>query len=83
MCVEEGDTGHQQPKDHSAFVYFICSYMAFATLVFGLFFKTKLKRTLIDEGKEEEGGIHNEEELAELKKEESVALAEGGNSEKI
>ena len=68
VCVEEGDTGHQQPKDHSAYIYFICSYMAFATTVFGIFFKTKLKRTLIDQG--EDG---HAEELVELKKQETAA----------
>ena len=65
VCVEEGDTGHQQPKDHSSYIYFFCSYMAFATLVFGVFFKTKLKRTLVDQGQEETAG--NAEELKELK----------------
>ena len=82
VCVAPGDTGHQQPKDHSSYIYFFCSYMAFATIVFGVFFKTKLKRTLIDQGKEEMQ--QNEEELVQLKtKQEHSSSGNGKVSDEV
>ena len=73
VCVEAGDEGHQQPKDHSAFIYFICIYMGVATLVFAMFFKTKLRRTMVDEGNEIEHEMHDvSEEAVKLKSNESA-----------
>ena len=42
--------GSLEPMNHSRFIYFATGYMFFMTLLFGLFFNTKLKRTMADEG---------------------------------
>ena len=47
-CVAPGDSGHQQPKDYSTYLYVINSYMVFFIIVFIIFFKTEMKRTKAD-----------------------------------
>jgi hypothetical protein len=44
------EEGKLHPMNHSTFIYFATGYMFFMTLLFGLFFNTKLKRTMADEG---------------------------------
>ena len=57
VCVAKSSNGTYQeeegklhPMNHSTFIYFATGYMFFMTLLFGLFFNTKLKRTMADEG---------------------------------
>ena len=47
-CVKLGEEGHQQPKDYSSYLYFITAYMSTLVVVFIVFFKTELKRSLAD-----------------------------------
>ena len=47
-CVDPNDPGHQQPKDYSTYLYVINAYMIFFIVLFILFFKTEMKRTIAD-----------------------------------
>ena len=48
-CVSLTDTGHQQPKDYSNYLYFITGYMMTFVIIFMIFFGTELKRTKADQ----------------------------------
>ena len=57
VCVAKNVTKAQyekdgllQPMNHEKFIFFSTGYMFFWTLMFGLFFNTKLKRTMADRG---------------------------------
>ena len=57
VCIPKNSNGTYtisegvlEPMNHSTFIYFATGYMFFMTLLFGLFFNTKLKRTMADEG---------------------------------
>lgn len=52
-CVAQGDSGHQQPKDYSGYLNFITIYMVLLSLLFMIFFKTDMKRTMADEDSKE------------------------------
>ncbi len=58
-CVAPGDEGHQQPKDHSAYLNFITVYMLCLSALFMLCFKTEMKRTNADEDSRERAKIVN------------------------
>jgi len=47
-CVAAGESGHQQPKDYGSYLTFITVYMSSLIIVFALFFRTEMKRTLAD-----------------------------------
>ena len=55
------------PKNHSTFIYFSTGYMICMTCLFALFFNTKLKRTMADEGDMDLKDILNNEETEEEK----------------
>ena len=59
--------GKLHPMNHSMFIYFATGYMFFMTLLFGLFFNTKLKRTMADEGDLDLKDVLNSDELNENK----------------
>ena len=48
MSILSSEYGKLHPMNHSTFIYFSTGYMFFMTLLFGLFFNTKLKRTMAD-----------------------------------
>lgn len=56
--IENG--GSLEPMNHSKFIYFATGYMFFMVLLFGLFFNTKLKRTMADEGELDVEGVTDE-----------------------
>lgn len=62
----EGDAEGLHPKNHSTFIYFATGYMFFMTLLFGLFFNTKLKRTMADEGELDLKDVLNAQEINEI-----------------
>ena len=73
VCVQKvngtypaGDDEGLHPKDHSTFIYFATGYMFFMTLLFGLFFNTKLKRTMADEGELDLKDVLNVREIIEI-----------------
>merc|ERR1712141_495237 len=49
--------------NHSTFIYFATGYMFFMTLLFGLFFNTKLKRTMADEGELDLKDVLNSDDI--------------------
>ena len=61
-----GDDEGLHPKNHSTFIYFATGYMFFMTLLFGLFFNTKLKRTMADEGELDLKDVLNAREINEI-----------------
>ena len=63
--------GALEPMNHSTFIYFATGYMFFMTLLFGLFFNTKLKRTMADQGELDLEDVLNSDELNENKRDNS------------
>ena len=75
-CVAEGDHGHQQPKDYSAYLNFITVYMLLLGLLFMIFFKTEMKRTNADDESKEKAKIMSDpENQGTLEETESLATA--------
>merc|ERR1739844_723301 len=58
-----GDDEGLHPKNHSTCIYFATGYMFFMTLLFGLFFNTKLKRTMADEGELDLKDVLNSDDI--------------------
>ena len=63
MSILSSEYGKLHPMNHSTFIYFSTGYMFFMTLLFGLFFNTKLKRTMADEGELDLKDVLNSEEI--------------------
>ena len=57
------EEGKLHPMNHSTFIYFATGYMFFMTLLFGLFFNTKLKRTMADEGELDLKDVLNSDDI--------------------
>ena len=76
-CVENGDEGHQQPKDYSSYLNFITIYMLVLCALFMLCFKTEMKRTIADEDSKKKEAIAN---VREIESAESQALVEESTS---
>ena len=75
-CVAEGDHGHQQPKDYSAYLNFITVYMLLLGLLFMIFFKTEMKRSNADDESKEKAKIMSDpENQGTLEETESLATA--------
>ncbi len=47
-CVDPHDMGHQQPKNYRPYLTFVTVYMSVFIVLFLIFFKTEMKRTLAD-----------------------------------
>merc|ERR1739844_759306 len=63
MSILSSEYGKLHPMNHSTFIYFSTGYMFFMTLLFGLFFNTKLKRTMADEGELDLKDVLNSEDI--------------------
>ena len=68
------EEGKLHPMNHSTFIYFATGYMFFMTLLFGLFFNTKLKRTMADEGDLDLKDVLNSDDINDNNKSDNNAI---------
>ena len=68
------EEGKLHPMNHSTFIYFATGYMFFMTLLFGLFFNTKLKRTMVDEGDLDLKDVLNSDDINDNNKSDNNAI---------
>ena len=68
------EEGKLHPMNHSTFIYFATGYMFFMTLLFGLFFNTKLKRTMADEGELDLKDVLNSDDINDNNKSDNNAI---------
>ena len=73
------EEGKLHPMNHSTFIYFATGYMFFMTLLFGLFFNTKLKRTMADEGDLDLKDVLNSDDINDNNKSDNNAIKVDSN----
>jgi hypothetical protein len=84
MSILSSEYGKLHPMNHSTFIYFSTGYMFFMTLLFGLFFNTKLKRTMADEGELDLKDVLNSDDINDNNKSDKEIQLESnqfGNTE--